>query len=64
MDFLKFDQIVPYIPYITQGVWVTLSFVSVALIIGLILGIIISILKISRYTILEILVVSKLFIAK
>ncbi|KMK76031.1 amino acid ABC transporter permease [Alkalihalobacillus pseudalcaliphilus] len=53
MDFLKFDQIVPYIPYITQGVWVTLSFVSVALIIGLILGIIISILKISRYTILR-----------
>ncbi|WP_413380217.1 amino acid ABC transporter permease [Alkalihalobacillus sp. 1P02AB] len=50
---LDFSQIVPYIPYITEGIWVTLKFVSVSLIIGLALGIVLSVMKISRFKVLR-----------
>ncbi|KYG32113.1 amino acid ABC transporter permease [Alkalihalobacillus trypoxylicola] len=50
---LDFSQLVPHIPYILRGVIVTLQFVSVSLIIGLVLGVLLSIMKISRFTLLK-----------
>ncbi|GAE30772.1 amino acid ABC transporter permease [Halalkalibacter hemicellulosilyticus] len=50
---LSFDRIVPHIPFILEGIWVTLQFVSVSLIIGLLLGIILAIFKIGRFGILR-----------
>ncbi|GAF66291.1 amino acid ABC transporter permease protein [Bacillus sp. TS-2] len=50
---LDFSQLVPHMPYILRGVIVTLQFVSVSLIIGLILGVLLSIMKISRFTLLK-----------
>ncbi|WP_342527777.1 amino acid ABC transporter permease [Chryseomicrobium sp. FSL W7-1435] len=43
---LDFSQIVPYIPYMLQGIWVTLQLVIVALIFGFILGTLIALVKI------------------
>lgn len=45
---LDFSQIVPYIPFILQGIWVTLEFVIVSILIGLIIGTILALFKISR----------------
>ncbi|OCA91024.1 arginine ABC transporter permease [Bacillus sp. FJAT-27225] len=45
---LDFAQIVPSLPYILEGIWVTLGIVFVAGILGFILGIILSIFKISK----------------
>lgn len=45
---LDFSQIVPYIPFILKGIWVTLKFVVVAIIFGFVLGTILALLKISR----------------
>ncbi|ALC90016.1 arginine ABC transporter permease [Bacillus sp. FJAT-18017] len=45
---LDFAQIVPSLPYILEGIWVTLGIVLVAGILGFILGIILSIFKISN----------------
>jgi arginine/lysine/histidine transport system permease protein len=45
---LDFSQIVPYIPFILEGIWVTLKFVIVAIIFGFIFGSILALLKISH----------------
>ncbi|MGG3470893.1 amino acid ABC transporter permease [Neobacillus pocheonensis] len=45
---LDFSQIVPYIPFILKGIWVTLKFVIIAIIFGFLLGTILSLFKISR----------------
>lgn len=45
---LDFSQIVPSIPYIFRGIWVTLQIVSVSLIFGFILGTFLSIMKIGK----------------
>ncbi|MCT8138734.1 amino acid ABC transporter permease [Anaerobacillus sp. CMMVII] len=50
---LDFSQIVPSIPFILKGIWVTLQIVSVSLIFGFILGTILSILKIGKFAILR-----------
>ncbi|WP_112180656.1 MULTISPECIES: amino acid ABC transporter permease [Paraliobacillus] len=43
---LDFTQIVPYIPFMIEGIWVTLKFVFVAIIFGFILGTILALFKI------------------
>ena len=43
---LDFSQIVPYIPFMIEGIWVTLQFVIVAIIIGFILGTVLALFKI------------------
>ncbi|WP_223591508.1 amino acid ABC transporter permease [Neobacillus bataviensis] len=45
---LDFSQIVPYIPFILKGIWVTLKFVIIAIIFGFLLGTILALFKISR----------------
>lgn len=45
---LDFSQIVPHIPFLLQGVTVTLKFVSVSLILGFVLGVILAICKIGK----------------
>lgn len=45
---LDFNQIVPYIPFILEGIWVTLKFVIVSIIFGFIFGTILALFKISR----------------
>ncbi|RDW15041.1 amino acid ABC transporter permease [Oceanobacillus chungangensis] len=45
---LDFSQIVPYIPFMIEGIWVTLGFVFVSILIGLILGIILALFKITK----------------
>ncbi|CAG9607040.1 amino acid ABC transporter permease [Pseudoneobacillus rhizosphaerae] len=45
---LDFSQIVPYIPFILEGIWVTLKFVIVAIIFGFVFGSILALLKISH----------------
>ncbi|MFC0558135.1 amino acid ABC transporter permease [Halalkalibacter alkalisediminis] len=50
---LDFSQIVPHIPFLLQGIGVTLQFVSAALVLGLILGVILSIFKIGRFRVLR-----------
>ncbi|QKS72936.1 amino acid ABC transporter permease [Paenalkalicoccus suaedae] len=45
---LNFSQVLPSLPYILQGVWVTLQIVAVAIVIGFILGVLLSLLKIGR----------------
>jgi arginine/lysine/histidine transport system permease protein len=45
---LDFSQIVPYIPFILEGIWVTLKFVIVSIIFGFIFGSILALFKISR----------------
>ncbi|PXW92680.1 L-arginine ABC transporter membrane protein [Streptohalobacillus salinus] len=43
---LDFSQIVPYIPFMIEGIWVTLQFVIVAIIIGFIIGTVLALFKI------------------
>ncbi|MFZ3588454.1 amino acid ABC transporter permease [Bacillus sp. DJP31] len=46
---LNFTQnLVPFIPYIVQGIWVTLSIVALAAIVGFILAIVLALFKISH----------------
>lgn len=45
---LDFSQIVPYIPFMLEGIWATLQFVIVAIIFGFILGTLLALCKISR----------------
>ncbi|WLR49705.1 amino acid ABC transporter permease [Bacillus tianshenii] len=45
---LNFTQIVPSIPYILEGIWVTVKIVLVSALIGFILGTILSLFKIGR----------------
>lgn len=50
---LDFSRIVPHIPYILEGIGVTLSFVIVSLILGLIIGIILTMMKIGKVSFLR-----------
>jgi arginine/lysine/histidine transport system permease protein len=50
---LDFSQIVPYIPFILEGIWVTLQFVIVSIIFGFILGSILALFKISHIKVLN-----------
>lgn len=50
---LDFNQIVPSIPFMLKGIWVTLQIVSVSLILGFILGTILSIFKIGKFAALR-----------
>jgi His/Glu/Gln/Arg/opine family amino acid ABC transporter permease subunit len=51
---LNFSQnLVPSIPYILQGIWVTLGIVSLAALLGFILGILLALSKISRIKVLH-----------
>ncbi|OZS77520.1 arginine ABC transporter permease [Tetzosporium hominis] len=50
---LDFSQIVPYIPFMLKGIWVTLQLVFVALILGFVLGTLIAIVKIMNNKVLR-----------
>ncbi|SEQ52475.1 amino acid ABC transporter permease [Piscibacillus halophilus] len=50
---LDFTQIVPYIPFMLEGIWVTLRFVIIAIIIGFLLGAVIALVKISDVKVLR-----------
>ncbi|AQQ53983.1 amino acid ABC transporter permease [Planococcus lenghuensis] len=43
---LDFTQLVPYLPFILEGIWATLKFVAVALVFGSILGVLLALCKI------------------
>ncbi|MFD2044318.1 amino acid ABC transporter permease [Ornithinibacillus salinisoli] len=45
---LDFSQIVPYIPFILEGIWATLKFVSVSIVVGLALGTLLALCKITK----------------
>ena len=45
---LDFGQITPYIPFMLEGIWVTLKFVFVALIVGFVLGTLLALCKIGN----------------
>ena len=51
---LDFTQIVPSIPFMIKGIWVTLQFVSVAILLGFALGTILALLKIAKFSFLRI----------
>ncbi|MDY0406945.1 amino acid ABC transporter permease [Virgibacillus sp. 179-BFC.A HS] len=51
---LDFSQIVPYIPFMLKGIWVTLKFVGMSILIGFILGTILSLFKITKIKILKV----------
>lgn len=50
---LDFSQIVPSIPYILKGIWVTLGFVLVAALLGFLLGTLLALFKIGRISFLR-----------
>lgn len=43
---LDWSQIVPYIPFMLEGIWVTLQFVIVSIVIGFIIGTVLALFKI------------------
>lgn len=45
---LDFSQLVPYIPFMLEGIWVTLKFVSLSILVGFFLGTILALLKITE----------------
>lgn len=45
---LDFSQIVPFIPFMLEGVWVTLKFVSVSILVGFFLGTLLAMIKIGN----------------
>ncbi|WP_404403674.1 amino acid ABC transporter permease [Jeotgalibacillus malaysiensis] len=45
---MNFEQIIPSMPYILQGIWVTLQIVLIAGLLGFAIGIILSLFKIGR----------------
>ncbi|GAA4071021.1 amino acid ABC transporter permease [Amphibacillus indicireducens] len=45
---LDFSQIVPYIPFMIEGIWVTLQFVIVSILVGFILGTVFALFKIGK----------------
>ncbi|MGO4887021.1 amino acid ABC transporter permease [Anaerobacillus sp. MEB173] len=51
---MDFSQIVPSIPFILSGIWVTIQIVFVSILIGLVLGTILALFKISRVKALNI----------
>src|SRR5690625_2902194 len=50
---LDFSQIVPYIPFMLEGVWVTLKFVSMSILIGFVLGTVLALFKITEVPFLK-----------
>lgn len=50
---LDFSQIVPYIPFMLEGIWVTLKFVSMSILVGFVLGTILAIFKIADIKLLR-----------
>lgn len=50
---LDFSQIVPYIPFMLEGIWVTLKFVSMSIFVGFVLGTILAIFKITDIKLLK-----------
>lgn len=50
---LDFSQIVPYIPFMLEGILVTLKFVSMSILVGFILGTILALCKITKQPILK-----------
>ncbi|MGM0897839.1 MAG: amino acid ABC transporter permease [Bacillota bacterium] len=50
---LDFSQIVPYIPFMLEGIWVTLKFVFFAIILGSILGTVLALFKIGSAKLLK-----------
>ncbi|GEL77535.1 amino acid ABC transporter permease [Tenuibacillus multivorans] len=50
---LDFSQIVPYIPFMLEGIWVTLGFVIIAIVIGFFIGSFIALVKISHIKVLR-----------
>jgi len=50
---LDFSQITPYIPFMLEGIWVTLKFVAVALLFGFILGTLLALCKIGNIKLLN-----------
>nr|WP_263325807.1 amino acid ABC transporter permease [Neobacillus sp. Marseille-Q6967] len=50
---LDFSQIVPYIPFILEGIWVTLKFVIISIIFGFVLGTFLALFKISKIKVLN-----------
>lgn len=50
---LDFSQIVPYIPFMLEGIWVTLKFVSMSILIGFVLGTILALFKIAHVRFLK-----------
>ncbi|MFD2760071.1 amino acid ABC transporter permease [Lentibacillus juripiscarius] len=50
---LDFSQIVPWIPFMLEGIWVTLKFVSVCIIVGFLLGTLLALCKIANIRILK-----------
>ncbi len=50
---LDFAQLVPSIPYILYGIWVTLQFVAVSLVLGFLWGTVLSLFKIGKITVLR-----------
>lgn len=45
---LDFSQIIPYIPFMLKGIWTTIQFVFVAIILGSILGTVLALFKIGK----------------
>src|SRR5690554_6865669 len=45
---LDFSQIVPYIPFMLEGIWVTLKFVSLSILVGFLLGTVFALFKIGN----------------
>ncbi|WP_017471692.1 amino acid ABC transporter permease [Amphibacillus jilinensis] len=43
---LDFTQIVPYIPFMIEGIWVTLQFVIVSILVGFLIGTVLALFKI------------------
>ncbi|TRM11331.1 amino acid ABC transporter permease [Lentibacillus cibarius] len=50
---LDFSQIVPWIPFMLEGIWVTLKFVSVCIVVGFFLGTLLALCKIANIRILK-----------
>ncbi|MFB1080737.1 amino acid ABC transporter permease [Jeotgalibacillus sp. JSM ZJ347] len=50
---MNFEQIIPSMPYILQGIWVTLQIVLIAGLLGFAIGILLSLFKIGRISFLR-----------
>ncbi|MBM7609805.1 His/Glu/Gln/Arg/opine family amino acid ABC transporter permease subunit [Lysinibacillus composti] len=50
---INFEIIIPYIPYILGGLWVTIKFTILSAFLGILLGILLSIIKISKFKVLK-----------
>ncbi|RYG74300.1 amino acid ABC transporter permease [Lentibacillus lipolyticus] len=51
---LDFSQIVPWIPFMLEGIWVTLKFVSVCIVVGFFLGTLLALCKIANIRLLKV----------